>query len=341
MSDDRFVSFFRMTRESFTALGAVISTDPIFHNASHNPQVSPLIQLATALYFLGSFGGSTVRGAAQLGIGEGTAHLYLHRTIIALARLFPRYVRWPSPQSPEFRSMRSSIEQESHFPGCVGFLDGTDMVLQYSPSYHGESYFNRKKRYGFNVQGICDNDRRFTFIQTGFPASVGDATVFCQTTFFTKPNNFFARPEEYVLADKAYRITRRCMTPYREPLASRVQGGYKEFNRHHAEARVKIEHAFGVLKNRWRSLRGIPLYIRESSDHKRAVCWIMACILVHNFLCDYEDDLQWQLDNEGLEGQREERGNTEDMVDEPLCIQSERQAGVEWRNRMRSYFLEE
>jgi len=84
MLEDRCVSFFRMTGESFTALGAVISTEPIFHNASHDAQVSPLIQLATGLYFLGSYSSSIVRGAAQLGTGKGTAHHYYHHSMIAV-----------------------------------------------------------------------------------------------------------------------------------------------------------------------------------------------------------------------------------------------------------------
>ncbi|KAG0138656.1 hypothetical protein HOY82DRAFT_595083 [Tuber indicum] len=60
MSDDRFISFFRMTQETFYSLVTIISDDPIFHNHSHNPQAAPLIQLATALYLLGLHGSSTV-----------------------------------------------------------------------------------------------------------------------------------------------------------------------------------------------------------------------------------------------------------------------------------------
>ncbi|PWW75555.1 hypothetical protein C7212DRAFT_204551 [Tuber magnatum] len=53
--------------------------------------------------------------------------------------------------------MRNAIEQESGFPGCVGFLDGSDVVLQHGPSLHGESYFNQKTQYGLNIQGICNS----------------------------------------------------------------------------------------------------------------------------------------------------------------------------------------
>lgn len=341
MSEDRFISFFRMTRASFGLLANVIQDDPIFYNDSHNPQIAPSIQLATTLYILGSYGSSTVRAAAQLGIGEGTAHLYLQRCMIALVHLSTRYIQWPEPGGEDFKNRRSEIEEQSKFPGCVGFLDGTDIILQYAPSFHGETYFNRKKHYGLNLQGICDSERRFSYISTGFPASVGDATVFCETEFFKTPNRYFSQPEEYIIADKAYRVTRRCITPYKEPLASRVAEGYQEFNQRLASARVKIEQAFGILKNRWRSLRGLPIYIRHRSDHARAVCWITVCVILHNFLYNYEDDRRWRAEAMRFEEQGLEEAIMDEIanIDEPLGLLAERQAGIDWRNRIREYFL--
>lgn len=38
------------------------------------------------------------------------------------------------------------------------------------------------------------------------------------------------------------------MAPYKEPLASQELEGYRQFNQGPVEARVKIEHSFGVLK---------------------------------------------------------------------------------------------
>ncbi|PWW75194.1 hypothetical protein C7212DRAFT_204392 [Tuber magnatum] len=55
--------------------------------------------------------------------------------------------------------MQNEIEQESSFPGYVEFLDRSDMVLRYGPSFYGESYFNQKKYYGLNIEGICDSQQ--------------------------------------------------------------------------------------------------------------------------------------------------------------------------------------
>ena len=213
-----------MTWKSFNALAAIVSNDSIFRNDSRNPHVSPIVQLATTLYLLGSFGSSTVQAVAQLRIGEGTPHLYCNRCIIFLVGLSSRFIRWPKPGTPEFRQMRVEIEQQSQFPGCAGFLDGTNIVLQYGPSFYGESYYNRKKQYSFNLKAISDSNRRFTYIASGFPGSVGDATAFGETAFFNRLNVFFSQPDEYILGDKAYHITRRCLTINKEPLASRAVG---------------------------------------------------------------------------------------------------------------------
>ena len=229
--------------------------------------------------------------------------------------------------------MWSRVEQASGFPGCVGFLDGTDIVLQRSPSYHGETYFNHKKQYGLNIQAICDSNRRFTFISGGYRASVGDPTVFTGTSFVKQLNLLFSRPEEDILADKADRITRRCMTPYKEPLASRIAGGYREFNHRWGEARVRIAHTFGVLKSRWGSLKGIPINIRCGQDHIRVLAWIMSCILLHNFLCNLENDEDWVVDNE----RRDEIADIEE--DEVIGIEAERRAWAEWRDQMRQFFF--
>jgi len=119
---------------------------------------------------------------AQLGIGEGITRLFCDGSIAVLLRLLPRWVIWPAPGSIEYEQMRSGVEQGSGLPECVGFLDETDIMLQHSRSYHGETYFNRKKQYGLNIQAICDSNTRFTLISGGYPASVGDATLYSSTS---------------------------------------------------------------------------------------------------------------------------------------------------------------
>ena len=98
--------------------------------------------------------------------------------------------------------------------------------------------------------------------------------------------------DEYLLADKAYEIDKYLTTPYKMPIARRPS--HKAFNRAHSVERVKIEHAFGVLKARWPSLKSLWIRICDDvvRDHLRVANWIMACLVLHNFLSlrDEEDD---------------------------------------------------
>ena len=61
------------------------------------------------------------------------------------------------------------------------------------------------------------------------------------------PHQFFDAPEEYLLGDKIYRSTRRCVTPYREPQASQRRDGCN-FNCCYAHPRAKIEHSSALQK---------------------------------------------------------------------------------------------
>ena len=61
----------------------------------------------------------------------------------------------------------------------------------------------------------------------------------------------------------------------------------------------------------------------------------MACIVLHNFLCDFESDIDWIPNVQdgvgdiiGLEEGRED-GNISDE-DEELGVEAERREGIEW-----------
>ena len=56
-----------------------------------------------------------------------------------------------------------------------------------------------------------------------------------------------------------------------------------------SRSRVRIEHAFGALKGRWRRLQGLDMKLVNATRS------IVACCILHNFLLDENDD--WINDN--------------------------------------------
>ena len=59
------------------------------------------------------------------------------------------------------------------------------------------------------------------------------------------------------------------------------QGKYELFNFLHSSLRNVIERAFGVLKQKWRILKGIPSFDINTQKHI-----IIACMALHNFIRD-------------------------------------------------------
>jgi len=85
---------------------------------------------------------------------------------------------------------------------------------------------------------------------------------------------------------------------------------------------------------------GIPIHICKKAEHARAIGWIMACIVLHNFLVENKNNEIWQIQEEELQAEQADAGYLNKEVDQPLHLESERLAGTEWRNRMRAHFNE-
>lgn len=57
--------------------------------------------------------------------------------------------------------------------------------------------------------------------------------------------------------------------------------------------RIKIEHAFGILKERFCSLKSLPIKydkVTGKYDQQRTNDWIRTCVIVNNFLMDRNND---------------------------------------------------
>ena len=267
-SEKTFLEFFRMHRASFWQLVDVLTQAGgekywDYRTTTHGRKPRPIYQqIAVALYMLGGGGGTGERSRANLNIGHGTLWVYTWRTAKLLYKLVPEYIRWPPRQlgCEGEGGGEGGHGRSSHriFQRCIGFLDGTNIILRYKPMIDPEAYFSRKKIYGFNLQAICNWKGQFIWVAMGHTASVHDSTASKSTALYQALETYFD-PEEYILADKAYALERHIITPFKEP-ASR-QPANAAFNTELSRPRVKIEHAFGVLKACWSTIYEIPVRI--------------------------------------------------------------------------------
>lgn len=81
----------------------------------------------------------------------------------------------------------------------------------------------------------------------GHTASAHNSTMFKSTPWYNNISKYF-NYEEYILADKAYSLERHIITPYKDPIGKRQS--HSAFNAALSASRVKIEHAFRILKAR-------------------------------------------------------------------------------------------
>ena len=100
-------------------------------------------------------------------------------------------------------------------PFCVGFIDGSHIILFEKPESDPEDYVNRKNDVSIQLQVTIDHEKKIRHFYVGFPGSVHDARVFSHTALYVTPNHYFS-PNEYLIGNAAYKLTKRLVTPYRK-----------------------------------------------------------------------------------------------------------------------------
>lgn len=298
----------RTSHAGFYAILEVIQEHDIFISTSRNPQPPVIIQLALTLERLGTNGtGCSVRRLGRdYKRSMGAIVNCTRRCLTAIDDLCSHYIQWPNAERREEISTVMALEG---FPGCVGFVDGTNIPLYQRPGLDGETFFDRKKRYSMNCQVVCDCDRRIIGLYSGWPGSCHDQKVFSSMSLSKDPDRFFSdgmfplfflknkkmthmtlELDEYLLGDSAYKITNTVVSTYKAP-ASRLERN-SIFNTLVAVARIRNEHGIGIWKERFGSLQGLRLRLDQEDDIKFILIWIKGCAILSNMLADLGD--QWE-----------------------------------------------
>lgn len=87
------------------------------------------------------------------------------------------------------------------------------------------------------------------------------------------------------MGDSAFPCSDRCISAYKRVRGTNsLPAEMHRFNQHLASTRVVIEHAFGMLKMRFQSLRTFRSQIDTPTDLYRSLNWTRAAMILHNFL---------------------------------------------------------
>jgi DDE superfamily endonuclease len=146
-----------------------------------------------------------------------------------------------------------------------------------------KKFFVEEKKYGLNMQAVCDSQRRFLDVYIGHPGATSDFLSF-QTSplchLLEQPN--FLKPGLCLFGDNAYVNTNYMVTPYK----SISDGPKYAFNYFQSQLLICIECAFGMLCHRFAILRKtIPYKVTIS----KTTALVMACCKLHNYCINNGD----------------------------------------------------
>jgi hypothetical protein len=266
INDQRYVVFTHMTRSSFDHIYQMIRDDPVFINPntlSPSQQRSVYFQLFVALSRLVSDGdGWSLNKVAEcFNIGHGSVILYTERVCEAISRHVKKWITWPNAAS---RSALSALgDQKYGFPGFIASCDGTLIGLRRAPAFdmHPETYHHhRHGGYGFNVLFWVDHHGHIIRFTCNWPASASDQTIFDASSFAKNPWKYLKEGEEYIFTDLGFKKEVFAVPPYKGKEAKVEHNAL--FNHAQRRGRVKVEHANGVIKARFGSLKRMPIDIR-------------------------------------------------------------------------------
>lgn len=298
MNKKQFKDNFRVEYDTFLKVVKLIGPYLEKKNTKLRDAIPVHKRIACALYTLGS--SSELRTISNLfGIGISTTRLILHEFSNALVNLyFNSFVKFPI-SNEEIKTTIDDFYIKCGYPMCLGAVDGTHVSVQ-PPAGCETDYFNYKKFHSIIMLGVVNSSLKFTYINVGAPGRCNDASVFsqsglaelitheCYAGHFMIVNNI--RIQSHLIADSAFGLSRTLLKPY--PQRPNIPNAQKVFNYRLSRCRGSVERAFGLLKNRFRSLHKKMEYNLDLTT-----TMIQAAVVLHNICIEDNDigDSDWDI----------------------------------------------
>lgn len=214
--------------------------------------------------------------------------------------------------------------RSNSFRHFIGAIDGTHIRIKCPVNKHDE-YINHKKFYSIQVQAVMDSEYKFTDVFVGYPGSVHDTRVFVNSPIYAKGD--YPPQGWFLFGDKGYPCQTfpvAIITPFKDPLTA----NQAKFNNALSKARITVESAFGILKNRWRNVFNRDLELKLENSIKT----VFAAFVLHN-ICMLQNDFEPFIIEED---------DTEDVMppelDRPV---NDTESGIEKRNAIFNEFIQE
>lgn len=175
----------------------------------------------------------------------------------------------------------------ARFPQALCAIDGSHIPIK-APPNNPRDYFNRKGYYSIILQAVVDSYGQFIDVTVGWPGSVHDARIFTNSRIYDRMQNNSLFPDQklnirgcdvplLMLGDPAYPLLPNLLKPFSDN--GRLTPEQFVFNNRLSSCRIVVEHAFGRLKGRWRSL-----YKKCDNDLSNMSTIVTSCCILHNIV---------------------------------------------------------
>lgn len=193
-------------------------------------------------------------------------------------------------------------------PGVIGAIDGCHIAIK-APPHNQVDYYNRNSYHSVILQAVCNDKKQFISIFAGTPGRVHDARVFRQSDLYTvlTRDNAEINENEHLLGDAAYPLLRCLLKPYRNN--GHLTENQIRFNTRMSSVRCMIEHAFGLLKSKFRRMKFLDM---SRIDFVPTV--ITAACVLHNLILFRESVDNFEDEEENI-GNPPEANEIDDYVE--------------------------
>jgi DDE superfamily endonuclease len=212
-------------------------------NGAKNGLISTSVRLSVALRYFA--GGRPDDIALVHGISHSEVFNSVWKVVDAVNSCKNLNIGFPQSHTAQRKIARAfELKSDPSFTMCAGCLDGM-LIWMEKPSAAvckeakcGAMKFfcGRKKKFGVNLQGVCDVEGRFIDVSIGHPASTSDYLAFSTSKLYYKlEEDGFLAPGLTLFGDLAYVNTGYMATPFKG-----VKSGTKDdYNFFHSQVCTK------------------------------------------------------------------------------------------------------
>jgi len=288
--EEYFRQQIRVNRDTFEVIRNILGARIERENSRYRDCLPPEKVLALGLYRL-AHGNSYSTIGPVFNVGKSTVIEAVQDVVNGLYEIRNDHIKFPETLA-EVTACIDTFSELTDLPNVVGAIDGSHVRIK-APVDSAPDYFSRFQQHDFIIQAVVDGEKIFLDFSCGYPGSMHDGRVLRRSRVFTRaeqrviltvPTEIVSDQEigPYLVGDSAYPLSPWLMKPFPEG----TQGSDEiQFNKELSSARVKVECAFGILKNRWRIL-----IKRFDSSVEFAVRCAVACAVLHNICLRNGDD---------------------------------------------------